>query len=230
VSAARIGLPAAALCEFIATAFLLIAVVGSGIAAERLSGGNIGIALLANAFATSAALFVLILVFAPVSGAHMNPAVTVAAAIVNGVLWKTVCAYVAAQVSGAIVGTWIAHAMFATPIFEFGSHIRTGAPQWLAEAVAVFGLLGVIWGCLDYGTPVAAAAVAAYIGGAYWFTASTSFANPAVTIARALTDTFSGIRPSDAPAFIAAQAAGLVVALPALRALTRTKMSLNAVP
>lgn len=213
----------AVLSEFIATAFLLIAVVGSGIAAERLSGGNVGLALLANALATAGALFALILVFEPLSGAHMNPAVTLAAALVSGLRWQMVPFYVVAQVGGAIVGTWTAHAMFGLPILEVSTHVRTGSSQWLAEGIAVLGLLGVIWGCLRYGVPVTAGAVAAYIGGAYWFTASTSFANPAVTIARSLTDTFSGIRPVDAPGFIAAQIVAVFVAVPALRALTRAR-------
>lgn len=198
-----------ALAEFAATAFLLIAVVGSGIAAERLSGGNIGLALLANALATAAALFALILVFAPISGAHMNPCVTVAAALAGGTAWADVPVYVFAQIAGAIAGTWVAHGMFDMPVFEISTHVRTGPGQWLAEAVATVGLLGVIRGCTVYGTPVAAGAVAAYIGGAYWFTASTAFANPAVTLARALTDSFAGIRPEDAGGFIAAQIVAL---------------------
>ena len=216
-------LRAAALAEFMATAFLLIAIVGSGIAAERLSGGNVGLALLANALATAAALFVLILVFAPISGAHMNPAVTLAAAIVSGFHWRVVPLYIVAQTAGAIAGTWAAHLMFSAPVIEVSTHVRTGLGQWIAEGIAVFGLLGVIWGCLRYGTPITAGAVAAYIGGAYWFTASTSFANPAVTIARSLTDTFAGIRPADAPAFIVAQLVAVFVAIPALRELSRAR-------
>lgn len=204
--------------EFIATAFLLIAIVGSGIAAERLSGGNVALALLANALATSAALFVLILVFAPISGAHMNPVVSLATALAGGLNWRLVPIYAAAQIAGAILGTWIAHGMFELPILEVGTQLRSGTGQWLAEVVATLGLLGVIWGCLSYGTPVAAGAVAAYIGGAYWFTASTSFANPAVTLARSLTDTFAGIRPIDTPGFIAAQVVGMLIALPFMRA------------
>lgn len=191
--------------EFIATAFLLIAIVGSGIAADRLSGGNQGLALLANAAATSGALFAIILTFAPTSGAHMNPAVTLVAAWSGNFAWKNVFPYALAQVLGAVLGTWIAHGMFDLEILEISSHTRTGAGQWLAEFIATVGLLGVIRGCAAYSVPTAAAAVAAYIGGAYWFTASTSFANPAVTIARSLTDTFSGIRPADVPAFIGAQ-------------------------
>jgi glycerol uptake facilitator-like aquaporin len=214
-------LSAAALAELIATAFLLIAVVGSGIAAQRLCGGNIGLALLANALATSAALFVLILTLGPVSGAHMNPVVTLAAACVGGFEWKAVPAYIAAQIVGALLGVWVAHGMFDLPILQISTHVRTGVGQWLAEFVATVGLLGVVWGCLRYETQTAAAAVAAYIGGAYWFTASTSFANPAVTIARAFTDTFAGIRPADAPAFICAQLATLLVLFPALKWFSR---------
>jgi glycerol uptake facilitator-like aquaporin len=210
-----------ALAELIATAFLLIAVVGSGIAAERLAGGNAALALLANALATSAALYVIILTLGPVSGAHMNPAVTLAAAIVGGLDWKAVPAYIAAQTAGAVLGVWIAHAMFDLPLLQMSTHARTGGGQWLAEFVATAGLLGVVWGCLRYETQVTAAAVAAYIGGAYWFTASTSFANPAVTLARTLTDTFAGIRPADALGFILAQLAALVVLVPALRWFSR---------
>lgn len=211
-----------ALAEFVATAFLLIAVVGSGIAGETLSDGNVAVALLANALATAAALFVLILVFAPISGAHMNPAVTVAAAAVSGLAWKSVPVYIAAQIAGAIVGTMIADIMFGVPVIALSTHVRTGASQWLSEIVALFGLLGVIWGCLRYATPVIAGAVAMYIGGAYWFTSSTSFANPAVTLARCLTDTFAGIRPADVPGFILAQVVALGLAIPVLRALSKT--------
>lgn len=210
----------AIIAEFIATAFLLIAVVGSGIAAERLSGGNTGVALLANAIATGAALFVLILVFGPLSGAHMNPVVTLASAADRRLPWRLVPAYVFAQVGGGICGVIIAHAMFELPLMQFSAHARTGTGQWIAEAVATIGLLATIWGCLRYSRPILAGAVAAYITGAYWFTASTSFANPAVTVARSLTDTFSGILPLDAPAFILSQIVGLAVIVPFLRALT----------
>jgi glycerol uptake facilitator-like aquaporin len=210
------------LSEFLATAFLLIAVVGSGIAAEALSGGIVGLALLANALATGAALYALILVFGPISGAHMNPVVSLAAAVTKGASWSLLPFYFSAQILGAISGTLIAHAMFALPLLQLSSHVRAGAGQWIAEAVATSGLLVVIWGCMRYGRPVLAGAVAAYVAGAYWFTASTSFANPAVTLARALTDTFAGIRPLDAPGFIAAQCLGLVLALPLLRLLNRS--------
>jgi glycerol uptake facilitator-like aquaporin len=205
-----------AFIELVATAFLLIAVVGSGIMAERLCAGNVGLALLANAIATGGALVALILAFGPQSGAHMNPAVTLAAAATEGLRWHAVPAYIAAQIVGAIVGVWLAHVMFDLPIWQFSQHARTGLPQWVAEVIATFGLLAVIWGCRAHREPVTAFAVGAYITGAYWFTASTSFANPAVTIARSLSDTFAGIRPVDAPGFILAQLAGLALALPLL--------------
>jgi glycerol uptake facilitator-like aquaporin len=208
--------------EFVATAFLLMAVVGSGIMAERLSGGNAALALLANAIATGGALLALILAFAPHSGAHMNPVVTLAALLTDGIRRGMALSYIAAQLAGGIVGVWLAHLMFALPLIEYGARARTGIGQWVAEAVATFGLLVIIWGCRAHRAPVTAAAVAAYITGAYWFTSSTSFANPAVTAARALTDTFAGIRPLDAPAFIAAQIAGLLLAWPLLRALDRS--------
>jgi glycerol uptake facilitator-like aquaporin len=206
----------AAIIELVATAFLLIAVVGSGIMAERLCTGNVGLALLANAIATGGALVALILAFGPQSGVHMNPAVTLAAATTEGLRWHAVPAYVAAQILGAILGVWLAHIMFDLPIWQLSQHARTGVPQWVAEVVATFGLLTVIWGCRAHREPVTAFAVGAYITGAYWFTASTSFANPAVTIARSLSDTFAGIRPADAPGFILAQLAGLALALPLL--------------
>jgi glycerol uptake facilitator-like aquaporin len=206
-----------AFIELIATAFLLIAVVGSGIMAEKLSGGNVGLALLANAIATGGALVALILAFGPQSGAHMNPVVTLAAAATGGLRWHAVPAYIAAQIVGAIVGVWLAHVMFDLPILQLSQHVRTGLPQWVAEVVATFGLLMVIWGCRAYKEPVTAFAVAAYITGAYWFTASTSFANPAVTIARSLSNTFAGIRPVDAPGFILAQFVALALAVPLLR-------------
>ena len=203
--------------EFAATALLLVAVVGSGIMGERLSGGSVGLALLANSLATGGALLALILAFGPRSGAHMNPVVTLAAALCGELRWPAVPVYVAAQVLGAVIGVWTAHGMFELPIFEISHHVRTGFGQWLAEAVATFGLLVTIWGSRAHGLPATAGAVAAFITGAYWFTASTSFANPAVTLARAFTDTFAGIRPADAPAFIVAQGAGLILAWPFLR-------------
>jgi glycerol uptake facilitator-like aquaporin len=207
----------AAFTELVATAFLLIAVVGSGIMAERLCSGNVGLALLANAIATGGALVALILAFGPQSGAHMNPVVTLAAAATEGLRWHAVPAYIAAQITGAILGVWLAHIMFDLPIWQLSQHARAGLPQWIAELVATFGLLTVIWGCRAHREPVTAFAVAAYITGAYWFTASTSFANPAVTIARSLSDTFAGIRPVDAPGFILSQLLALAIALPLLR-------------
>jgi glycerol uptake facilitator-like aquaporin len=207
----------AVVVELIATAFLLVAVVGSGIMAERICGGNVGLALLANAIATGGALAALILAFGPQSGAHMNPVVTLAAAATGGLEWHAVPAYIGAQIAGAVLGVWLAHFMFELPILQISQHVRTGPAQWVAEIVATFGLLMVIWGCRAYRAPVTAFAVAAYITGAYWFTASTSFANPAVTIARAVSDTFAGIRPVDAPGFILAQLVALALALPLLR-------------
>ena len=202
----------------VATAFLLIAVVGSGIMAERLCGGNVGLALLANAIATGGALVALI----NASGAHMNPVVTLAAAATGDTPWRVVPAYLAAQFIGAIAGVWLAHVMFELPVWQVSHHVRTGPGQWVAEIVATFGLLMVIWGCKARGERNIAVAVAAYITGAYWFTASTSFANPAVAFARALSDSFAGIRPTDVPGFIVAQLIGLGLALPILRFLSKS--------
>jgi glycerol uptake facilitator-like aquaporin len=187
---------------------LLAAVVGSGIMGERLAGGNVAIALLANTVATGAALVALILTFGPISGAHFNPAVTVADASQGGLAWSAVPVYVVAQVVGAFAGVAIAHVMFGEPLFTASRHARDGLPQLVSEFVATFGLLAVIWGCVRSRSDMVPFAVAAYITAAYWFTASTSFANPAVTMARAATDTFAGIRPADAPGFIVAQLAG----------------------
>lgn len=206
-----------AAAEAIGTAFLLAGVVGSGIMGERLAGGNAAVALLANAVATGGILVALIVTLAPVSGAHMNPAVTVAAAASGQLPWRDVPAYLVAQCLGGVVGVIVAHAMFALPAIQSSRHPRGGPSQWLAEAVATIGLLMVIRGCRRHGPPVAALAVAAYIVAGYWFTSSTCFANPAVTIARSLTDTFAGIRPADAPGFILAQIAGLLVTVAALR-------------
>jgi glycerol uptake facilitator-like aquaporin len=194
--------------EGIGTAMLLAAVVGSGIMGERLAGGNVAIALLANAIATGAALVALILTFGPISGAHFNPVVSMAEASQGGLAWSLAFAYVLAQVTGAFLGVAIAEAMFGEPLFAFSRHARAGLPQLLSEAVATFGLLAVIFGCARRRPDAVAFAVAAYIVAAYWFTASTSFANPAVTLARALTDTFAGIRPGDVPGFIGAQLVG----------------------
>ena len=202
-----------AVAEGLGTAFLLAAVVGSGIMGERLAGGNVAIALLANTLATAAALVVLILAFGPVSGAHFNPAVTVAMAIRRECPWAEVPAYLLVQLVGACAGVAAAHLMFEEPLFAFSHHVRAGLAQAFSEFVATFGLLGVIIGCARHRADAMPYAVGAYIGAAYWFTASTSFANPAVTIARSLTDTFTGIRPMDAPAFLAAQLAGAACAV-----------------
>ncbi|HKR20288.1 MAG TPA: aquaporin [Stellaceae bacterium] len=211
--------------EFVATGFLLIAVVGSGIMAERLAGGNTALALLANAIATGGALLALILAFEPASGAHMNPYVTLAAVALDGFDRRLAAIYIAAQVTGAIAGVWIVHLMFGMPVLEMGTKMRTGGGEWLGEAVATFGLLATIWGCRARQAPVTAFAVAAFITGAYWFTSSTAFANPAVTLARALTDSFAGIRPQDVPGFMLGQIAGFAAALPLCRVLTQRRIS-----
>jgi glycerol uptake facilitator-like aquaporin len=202
----------AVVAEFTGTALLLLAVVGSGIMAQRLCGGNAGLALLANALATGGALIALILTFGPISGAHFNPAVTLADAWQGGVAWRLVLPYIVAQVAGALAGTALANTLFGLPAFFASHHERSGGPLFVSEIVATFGLLAVIWGCVRSRPGATPFAVAAYIVGAYWFTPSTSFANPAVTIARAFTDTFAGIRPADAPAFILAQFAGALAA------------------
>ncbi len=205
------GLPTPArrfVAEALGTAMLLATVVGSGIMAERLAGGNVAIALLANTVATGAGLVALILTFGSVSGAHFNPAVTLADASQGGLPWRLVPGYVAAQVMGAFVGVAAAHGMFDLPVFAASTHVRAGGSQIWSEFVATFGLLAVIWGCARQRPSAVPFAVAAYVTAAYWFTASTSFANPAVTLARAATDTFAGIRPADAPGFVVAQLLG----------------------
>ena len=194
--------------EAVGTALLLAAVVGSGIMGERLAGGNVAVALLANTVATGAALVALILTFGSISGAHFNPAVTLADASRGGLAWGDVVPYVVAQITGAFAGVAAAHLMFEAPLFFASRHARSGPAQMFSEFVATFGLLAVIWGCLRVRADAIPFAVAAYITAAYWFTASTSFANPAVTLARSATDTFAGIRPADAPAFIVAQLLG----------------------
>ncbi len=194
--------------EFLGTGFLVASVVGSGIMGERLSGGNVAIALLANTIATGAALAVLILALRPISGAHLNPVVSMAEAFRGGIAWNEAVLYVTAQVCGGVAGTACADTMFALPAFSISHHVRTGAPQWFSEFVATFGLLLVVRMVARFTPDRLPFAVAAYIVAAYWFTASTSFANPAVAIARSLSDTFAGIRPADVPAFIAAQLAG----------------------
>lgn len=197
-----------AIAEAVGTAMLLAAVVGSGIMGERLSGGNVAIALLANTISTGAALVALILTFGSISGAHFNPAVTLADASQGGLAWRDVPVYIIAQISGAFVGVATAHLMFGLPLFFASRHERHGGAQIFSEFIATFGLLAVIWGCARLHSQAVPFAVAAYITAAYWFTASTSFANPAVTLARSASDTFAGIRPLDAPAFIIAQLLG----------------------
>jgi glycerol uptake facilitator-like aquaporin len=179
---------------------------------ERLAGGNLAIALLANTLATGAALVTLILTFGPISGAHFNPAVTLADATQGGLAWREVPIYIAAQIAGAFAGVAAAHLMFSEPLFSASRHVRSGEAQLFSEFVATFGLLSIIWGCARLRSTAVPFAVGAYITAAYWFTASTSFANPAVTLARAASDTFAGIRPADAPGFIVAQLAGAAAA------------------
>lgn len=191
---------------------LLAAVVGSGIMAERLAGGNVAIALLANTIATGAALVALILTFGPVSGGHFNPAVTIADASQGGLRWSLVPGYIVAQLVGAYAGVLAAHLMFGERVFMLSLRERSGTAQMLSEFVATFGLLAVIWGCSRRRSQTVPFAVAAYITSAYWFTASTSFANPAVTVARAFTDTFAGIRPVDVPGFVIVQVLGALTA------------------
>jgi glycerol uptake facilitator-like aquaporin len=198
--------------EFIGTGFLVAAVIGSGIMGDRLSGGNAAIALLANAMATGAALVALILAFGPVSGAHFNPAVTLADAFERGVSWSAAACYIPAQCIGAISGAIAAHGMFGLPAISWSHHERSGPAEGVSEFIATFGLLCVIWGASRYRSRMVPFAVGAYITAAYWFTSSTSFANPAVTVARSLSDTFAGIRPSDVPLFLLAQLAGAMAA------------------
>lgn len=208
------------LAEFLGTALLLAAVVGSGIAAQRLSPGDVGLQLLENAMATAAALVAIIFALGPVSGAHLNPVVTVADRLFGGLDNRSVAAYLAAQLSGGIVGVIVANEMFGLSAVDWSTNTRSGAGLWLAEGVATFGLLLVIFGVVRSGRrDVAPFAVAGYIAGAYFFTSSTSFANPAVTVARMFSDTFAGIRPSSAPGFVAAQFAGGALAVLAVRAL-----------
>jgi glycerol uptake facilitator-like aquaporin len=199
--------------ECLGTAFLLAAVVGSGIMAQRLAGGNVALALLCNTLPTGAILVVLILVFGPLSGAHFNPAVSLAFASRRALPWRDAAIYIGAQIAGGIVGVLAAHAMFELPLWQTSLTVRTGAGQWLAEAIATFGLLMTIFGCVAQRAEAVPYAVGLYITAAYWFTASTSFANPAVTIARSLSDTFAGIAPAGVAAFVAAQLAGAVAAV-----------------
>jgi glycerol uptake facilitator-like aquaporin len=206
------SLPRRVTAEFLGTAFLVAAVVGSGIMGERLASGNVALALLANTVATGAALVALIFTFGPISGAHLNPAVTIADAMEGGIRWQETPAYICAQVVGAIGGAIAAHLMFGLPLISLSRHSRSGLAQAFSEFVATFGLLSVIWGCSRQRSSAVPFAVGAYITAAYWFTSSTSFANPAVTIARCLSDTFSGIRPVDVPYFLIAQVAGALAA------------------
>jgi glycerol uptake facilitator-like aquaporin len=207
------GLKRRLVAEGLGTALLLAALVGSGITGERLSGGSPALALWSNTLATAAALVALILTFGPVSGAHFNPAVTLADASQGGLKWREASAYVAAQVAGAFAGVAAAHLMFGEPLFAASGHERVGLAQGFGEFVATFGLLAVVWGCARHErAAVAPFAVGAYILAAVWFTPSTSFANPAVTLARAATDTYTGIMPRDVPAFVAAQLAGAAAA------------------
>ena len=207
------SLPQRIFCEWLGTAFLLAAVVGSGIMAQKLAGGNVALALLCNTLPTGAILVVLILVFGPVSGAHFNPVVSIAFALRRKVPWSTTAIFIVAQIFGAIGGVWMAHLMFDLPLWQLSVTTRTGPGQWLAEAVATFGLVLTILGCMARTPTSVPYAVGLYITSAYWFTASTSFANPAVTIARSLSDTFAGIAPSGVAAFIVAQLAGMLTAV-----------------
>jgi len=199
--------------EGLGTAFLLVAVVGSGIMAQKLSGGNAALALLCNTLPTGATLTVLILVFGPLSGAHFNPVVSIAFVLRRELPWQDAAAYVVVQLIGGVSGVWIAHLMFELPVWQVSLNLRTGSGQWLAEFVATFGLLLTILGCVARNPVATPYTVGLYITAAYWFTASTSFANPAVTIARSISDTFAGIAPSAAPAFILAQFAGMLGAV-----------------
>jgi glycerol uptake facilitator-like aquaporin len=199
--------------ECLGTAFLLAAVVGSGIMAQRLAGGNDALALLCNTLPTGAILTVLILTFGPLSGAHFNPAVSIAFALRGEIKLRDAAYYIAAQIIGGMIGVWAAHLMFELPVWQVSLHVRTGVGQWLAEFVATFGLLLAILGCAARNTAAIPYAVGLYITAAYWFTASTSFANPAVTIARSISDTFAGIAPSGVIAFVVAQLAGMLAAV-----------------
>lgn len=212
-----VDLPRRLVAEALGTALLVTAVVGSGVMAERLAGGDVALALLANTIATGGALVALIFTFGPVSGAHFNPAVTLADAVAGALPRRDAAAYALVQVGGGVAGAVLADAMFELPLVAWSGHVRTGPGQWLGEVVATFGLLGVIASCSRRSPAVTPWAVAAWIVGAYWFTSSTSFANPAVTVARAFTDTFAGIRPVDVPAFVAAQLAGAAASVAVFR-------------
>ncbi len=207
------------LAESIGSAMLFATVIGSGIMAERLAGGNVAVALLGNTMATGAILFVLITMLGPISGAHFNPAVSAVAATRGDLSWRDAAAYAAAQIVFGIAGVWVAHLMFDVPIIEFSTHARTGIGQWTGEAVATFGLILTIIGTVRHRPEWVPASVALYITAAYWFTSSTSFANPAITIARSLSESFAGIAPHDVPMFIAAQAVGAIAGAATAKAL-----------
>ena len=207
------GLARRLVAEVLGTALLLAVVVGSGVMGDRMGGGNQALALLGNTLATGSALAVLIMVFGPLSGAHFNPAVTLAFALRREIGWRRAAAYVPAQLAGAILGVWAAHAMFGLPIWQVSTRLREGPSQAFSEFVATFGLLATILGTLRFRPTATPAAVGLYITAAYWFTASTSFANPAVTLARSLSDTFAGIAPASVPGFLAAQVAGTLAAV-----------------
>lgn len=219
-----------AVAEALGTAFLLAAVIGSGIMGERLAGGNVAIALLANTLATGAGLVVLILTFGPISGAHFNPAVSMADASQGGLAWRDVPIYILAQVAGAFFGVAVAHVMFGEPLFFASAHAREGSAELVGEFVATFGLLATIWGTVRTRPAVVPFAVGAYITAAYWFTSSTSFANPAVTLARAASNTFAGIRPTDVPGFIVAQLLGATAATATFAWLVPARRAMTAAP
>ena len=209
--------------EFLGAAFLLAIVIGSGIMGERLAGGNIAIALLGNTLATGAGLVVLITIFGPISGAHFNPAVTLVFAMRREITWRLAAGYLAAQLAGAVTGVWAAHLMFAEPVLQVSMKLRDGPAQAFSEFVATFGLIATILGSVRFRPEATPFMVGLYITSAYWFTGSTSFANPAVTIARAMSNTFAGIAPASAPAFIAAQIVGAFVAFATFRWLLRSR-------
>jgi glycerol uptake facilitator-like aquaporin len=211
-----------AVAEGLGTALLLATVIGSGIMGDKLAGGNVAIALLANTIATGAGLVALILTFGPISGAHFNPAVTLADATQRGLPWREAPVYIVAQVTGAFAGVAVAHVMFEKPVFFASTHDRSGIAQMMGEFVATFGLMAVIWGCARRRSSAVPYAVGAYITAAYWFTSSTSFANPAVTLARSASDTFAGIRPADVLGFVAAQILGAAAATAVFRWLVPT--------
>jgi glycerol uptake facilitator-like aquaporin len=218
-------LPRRLAAEAIGTAFLLAAVVGSGIMAEKLAGGNVALALLCNTIPTGAILVVIILMFGPISGAHFNPAVTFAFLLRGEIGATTALGFVLAQAAGGLCGTWLAHVMFEERVWMLGATARTGAGQWVGEIVATFGLVATILACIRFRKEAVPYAVGLYITSAYWFTSSTSFANPAVTLARSFSDTFAGIQPADAPAFVLAQLAGAALAVAIFGWLLRSERS-----